>query len=147
MRMCCSITGPVVPIYGNMSIAFILKCAWPFLDPCSLQIKVTCFVEMSETTCLVVQWHNPEDWNFQWHHCQNLKNCMWCILLPLCYKGSKWAFPRKGMLRETWATLERLGVNICSTAFTPEMTVIKICLQEGKEMKCSYCRLLAYDTV
>jgi hypothetical protein len=100
--------GQWLSAYGNVSVAFILKCVWPFLDPWFLKTKVNCSFEMSETTCSVVQCHIPEDWNSQWHHCQNLKNYMLYIWLPLCYKGSEWNFLGKGMLREIWTTLERL---------------------------------------
>jgi hypothetical protein len=32
---------------------------------CSLEVKVNCTIKMSETICLVVQCHIPEDWNYQ----------------------------------------------------------------------------------
>jgi hypothetical protein len=56
-------------------------------------------------------------------------------------------FYEKGHVESDLNNFGKTRVNIFSTAFTPEITVIQICLQEGKEVKCSYCRLPVYDAM
>jgi len=56
-------------------------------------------------------------------------------------------FSEKGHVERDLNNFGKTQVNICSTAYAPEIAVMHSCLQEGKEVKRSYCRLLVYDAV
>jgi hypothetical protein len=56
-------------------------------------------------------------------------------------------FSEKEHIERDLNNFGKTQVNIWSTAYASEITVMQIFLQEVKEVKCSYCRLLVYDAV